>query len=627
MDRNYTSENKTDSALKQAAKPNIDTKIKNPIIQMQRHIGNQAIQKILQSKVMQTKLSVSEPGDKYEQEADHVADQVMRMPDSQVQQATEEEEKKLQTKVITPFSIMQRTPLIDDEEKPLQAKETSTSTFQVDSGTESSINNMHGSGQPLSASDRDYFEPRFGYDFSNVKVHTDPQAAELAQAVNAKAFTLGQDVVFGAGQYAPESEDGKWLIAHELTHVVQQGSDLVRRMHNTQIQCTPDEIEFNNRNPSASPETVMRKSLLNEETQETKQKLTFDTDAISRELNKYFDLTGSVKLAKNVNSDYSYAIDSIDNIPDDKTKANLKKGLSLYALGIFDLLPDDKKDEVHSNRLNLVHVENIDLSRWGGPNESFRFTCIGQTGKANTINVRILIESEGLSSKYMSDDVTAPGIEQTVSKYGIRRDSSNDPLAPAGTISDDVWKKILCSLGRIGEWILMRLRDITFVASSKNKSPKGESAEYWSESKNGVITRKIILYADLLSSNDRDFAFTIQHEIGHALDYAPAESPVAIENNKLGHNDPKFLEAVKADGGRAGAITEYGKTNDLEFYAECFAMFISQPSTLMSIRPKIYDYFNKYQWEALKDPKLNPYAPKPGEKSQMPGLGPGFGLF
>ena len=77
-------------------------------------------------------------------------------------------------------------------------------------------------GQPLDAGTRAFMEPRFGYDFSQVQVHTDARAAESARAVNALAYTVGRDVVFGTGQYAPETREGRRLLAHELTHVVQQ---------------------------------------------------------------------------------------------------------------------------------------------------------------------------------------------------------------------------------------------------------------------------------------------------------------------------------------------------------------------------------------------------------------------
>jgi len=79
-------------------------------------------------------------------------------------------------------------------------------------------------GRPLDAATRAYMEPRFGYDFSRVRVHTDARAAESAEAVNSLAYTVGRDVVFGHGQYAPHDGAGRRLLAHELTHVMQQGA-------------------------------------------------------------------------------------------------------------------------------------------------------------------------------------------------------------------------------------------------------------------------------------------------------------------------------------------------------------------------------------------------------------------
>jgi hypothetical protein len=79
-------------------------------------------------------------------------------------------------------------------------------------------------GQPLDAATRAYMEPRFGHDFSKVRVHADGKAAESAQSVGALGYTVGRHVVFGAGQYAPHLGEGRKLLAHELTHVVQQAS-------------------------------------------------------------------------------------------------------------------------------------------------------------------------------------------------------------------------------------------------------------------------------------------------------------------------------------------------------------------------------------------------------------------
>jgi hypothetical protein len=83
---------------------------------------------------------------------------------------------------------------------------------------------LRSSGQPLDEPTRAFFEPRFGHDFSHVRVHTAPHAAESARAVNAFAYTVGRDIVFEAGQYNPDSAQGRQLLAHELAHVVQQKS-------------------------------------------------------------------------------------------------------------------------------------------------------------------------------------------------------------------------------------------------------------------------------------------------------------------------------------------------------------------------------------------------------------------
>lgn len=84
-------------------------------------------------------------------------------------------------------------------------------------------------GQPLDAQTRAFFEPRFGHDFSKVRVHTDTRAAESARAVNALAYTVGYDIVFGNGQFSPNMNQGQWLLAHELTHAVQQKAGTAQR--------------------------------------------------------------------------------------------------------------------------------------------------------------------------------------------------------------------------------------------------------------------------------------------------------------------------------------------------------------------------------------------------------------
>ncbi len=136
----------------------------------------------------QMKLRVSQPGDVHEREADQVAEQVMRMPDSAAASGGD-----APTHASTPASATADT---------------------IPSG-----------GQPLDATARAFMEPRFGHDFGHVRVHTDEQAAEAASGYRARAYTVGSDIVFGAQEYAPDTSSGQHLLAHELTHVVQQEGD------------------------------------------------------------------------------------------------------------------------------------------------------------------------------------------------------------------------------------------------------------------------------------------------------------------------------------------------------------------------------------------------------------------
>jgi hypothetical protein len=98
---------------------------------------------------------------------------------------------------------------------------------------------MRGGGRPLPASARHFMEPRFGADLSDVRIHTGPEAVHTARALNARAYTVGRDIMFGAGRYAPDTAEGKKLLAHELTHVVQQGAAPTRRSSGPSLRVAP----------------------------------------------------------------------------------------------------------------------------------------------------------------------------------------------------------------------------------------------------------------------------------------------------------------------------------------------------------------------------------------------------
>ncbi len=169
----------------------------------------------------QPKLSINQPNDIYEQEADAMADKVMRMPDNEVS-------NKFFKPALT--SVQRKCAQCEEEEKRTQRKEINNDVTVTGAATENYIGSLNGKGKPLTNEERSFFEPRFGYDFSNVKVHTDNAAAKSAQSINALAYTSGNNIVFNTGQYSPGTDSGKQLLAHELTHTMQQAAGISRHI-------------------------------------------------------------------------------------------------------------------------------------------------------------------------------------------------------------------------------------------------------------------------------------------------------------------------------------------------------------------------------------------------------------
>ncbi len=181
---------------------------------------------ISHSVFFQPKLTINQPNDAYEVEADAMADKVMRMnmPSNAVQLMP------------LPISSVQRKCAHCEEEQKMQRKEMNSSETTADAGLESYVGDLNSGGQALSLEARSFYEPRFGYDFSNVKIHTDTVAAKSAQSINALAYTSGNNIVFNSGQYAPNTESGKRLLGHELTHVVQQQTQTIQPYRKTPKQ-------------------------------------------------------------------------------------------------------------------------------------------------------------------------------------------------------------------------------------------------------------------------------------------------------------------------------------------------------------------------------------------------------
>jgi len=292
-----------------------------------------------QNTILQTKLKVGKPDDKYEQEADSVADRVMRMPENQIQRQNEEEElaqPKLQLQrkeedeeevvqaklniqrqveeeeeeaaqpklniqkqeeeeeepVQAKLDIQRQT---EEEEEPVQAKsflqnqqekddkqlgkvsqvgkddekETNEGLLQRKNYNPESngrtslsfadeLNSRKGAGSSLPESTRTFMENRIGADFSRVRIHSDSSSANLSRKIKAQAFTTGNNIFFNQGKYNPDSSSGKHLLAHELTHVVQQGAAIRRKQNNSISNGKGNHYSIQNKSISGGTVLVQR---------------------------------------------------------------------------------------------------------------------------------------------------------------------------------------------------------------------------------------------------------------------------------------------------------------------------------------------------------------------------------
>ncbi|MDI9638257.1 DUF4157 domain-containing protein [Geitlerinema splendidum] len=246
----------------------------NPDLQTQLNAAARFGHRLSQIAI-QPKLTVGAPGDRYEQEADSVASQVMSMSEpsarSPIQRETAPEEEELQMKPlaasITP--LVQREAALEDEEE-LQMKpslqRSPEASFTASDTVENQLNNSKGSGSPLPNEVRSFMEPRFGVNFSQVRVHTDSNAVQMNRNLGAQAFTHGHDVYFGAGKSPTDLQ----LTAHELTHVVQQTGG-------ASIQCRQEQTLSTHLTPN-SP-TIQRRNRGNQHVGGDPSQMTFLADS------------------------------------------------------------------------------------------------------------------------------------------------------------------------------------------------------------------------------------------------------------------------------------------------------------------------------------------------------------
>lgn len=186
--------------------------------------------------VVQTKLTLGPADDHYERQADAVARQVMQdvaSPSGEVATAQRQMEDEELDEVARPKRV-QRQPDMPEEDKDLVTPKRLQRSTMTDGGplsaeVESGIESARSGGRPLDDAVRTKMEPAFGADLGGVRVHTGARSDGLNQSLQSRAFTTGPDIFFRSGEYKPGSSSGQELLAHELTHVVQQGAAQAKR--------------------------------------------------------------------------------------------------------------------------------------------------------------------------------------------------------------------------------------------------------------------------------------------------------------------------------------------------------------------------------------------------------------
>lgn len=228
----------------------------NGLMPKQQMHGNQAIRHLLKSRAVQAKLKIGKPDDEYEREADWIAEQLMRIPETTIRRQVELEEDEKE-KILTKPRIHPPNDKYEQEVDHLAGDITGAvhagfasenhqqssrsksyadkewrdvrqicsdkpASPRVDGYFQDALNTEEGLGRPLPLAARAFFEPSFGSSFEHVRIHDGPRADALCQEISARAFTHSRHIYFANGQYDPHSTQGRRLIAHELIHTIQQ---------------------------------------------------------------------------------------------------------------------------------------------------------------------------------------------------------------------------------------------------------------------------------------------------------------------------------------------------------------------------------------------------------------------
>ena len=490
----------------------------------------------------QAKLTVGAADDAFEQQADLVADQV-----------------------------------VDGEAAlDIQAKSTSGKGGSADPEFEQKLSES-GSGSSLPAETRQQMEQGFGADFGNVRIHKGAEAEKLNQQVNARAFTHGSDIFFNKNEFQPGSKKGQRLIAHELTHTLQQGaSHTIRRSLSGLSQDVRNRVSL--WNVRVEPGHV--------------------NTGVWREYFRKNPPRSSLGFGGTIVIDGSVVQTTASEHEDTYDVARGLQSVPGYFVSRLSM------------PLNTTATLHLDFSPFGGQSGTFRITYVNtNTGEGDA--------TREFHIEYLGGAHSTPAQSQRPESFSVQ---GNNFVADGWPDSD--YDKLRETLGRIPASALRQINGMTFNYRQGNTIAHGQAMteEGEAELAYGIPTtdRVINIFSSASAPNAMNYeglpriAWVIAHEIGHWLEFMPifnvvanATGPTITPTNSLsGHNQVdaqgNLSTGVGADtafhrlNNSNAAISAYGATNAEESFAEYFAMYITSPSTLRLLRPQLHAYFAQH---------------------------------
>ncbi len=310
---------------------------------------------------IQAKLKIRKAGDKYEQEADKMADKVVKndskmsesvsiqkLEEEAVQNKIEEEQVQKSTEEEESIQKMPEEETVQKIEGEGDEHAQGKGIENVDEELENQISQSRGHGKPMAPDVQGSMEQNFGADFSGVQLHTDSNAAQMNQQLGSKAFANGSDIYFNGGQYQPNSKDGKHLLAHELTHVVQQGAAVQKKEETPSSRALRSLIK--GKASTASNSKLFKKDIHDFQSSNTESNILRKQEMIQSET-----MVGDVKQT----TDRSRIQRACINTGDDKEKkeAAKKAAASPKASGI--LVPQDNFSGRSNKRYGVGEVLNL----------------------------------------------------------------------------------------------------------------------------------------------------------------------------------------------------------------------------------------------------------------------------